>query len=267
MDDLGSLPRLGVTESEPFAILADLHSNIEAAERVAEWLDDRGVEQAVVLGDLVGYGASPQQTLDLVRERGWSALLGNHEDMLLDPSYVERTRSLKSAARKALDWTRDSLSSESMDFIRTLPRAGWIGADSIGVHGSIVDPRHCYAYIYEFSIGLNVDKLRELDAAAGTIVWYGHTHRPGGFELNGEDYDPLGLDAPTSLAPDRLYFVNPGSVGFPRDGDLRAAFAIYHPKTRFVEPVRLEYDVDSAARKIRAAGYAEELGERLLAAR
>lgn len=267
MNDLESLPLLDLAPSEPIAILADLHANIEAVERVGEWLDERQIEQAVVLGDLVGYGASPQQTVDFVRSRGWSALLGNHEDMLLDLSYVEQTRSLKSSARRALEWTRQSLAPASLAYFQTLPRAARIGWDSLAVHGSVVDPRHCYAYIYEFSIDLNVARLRELAAEPGTVVWYGHTHSPAGFELDDSDCTPLKLVSPLSLSCDRLYFINPGSVGFSRDGDPRAAFAIYHAETRCIEPVRLEYDVGAAARKIRNAGYAEDLGDRLLAAR
>lgn len=268
MDDLRSLPALPLDTSRTLAILADLHANIEALEVVVAWLDERGVTNALVLGDLVGYGASPREVVDLVRERGWTAVRGNHEDMLLDSSHVERTRSLKSSARKALAWTRSRLGAGALEYFESLPLAARAGDDLFAVHGSLVDPRHCYAYIYEFSLDLNARRLRELDPPPGAIVCFGHTHHPALFSITSGDpvHVELGT-SPVALANEARHLLNPGSVGFPRDRDARAAFAVYEPASRRLEPVRLAYDVEAAAEKIRRAGYDTGLAERLLAAR
>lgn len=268
MMDLAALATLPIDTREPFAVLADLHANIEALEAVDAWLEERGVSQALVLGDLIGYGASPHETVGLVRARDWSVIRGNHEDMLLDLSHVEKTRSLKREARKAIDWTLRRLSEETLAYFETLPLAARVGEDAIAVHGSLVDPRYCYAYIYEFSLDLNARRLRELATPAGTIAFFGHTHRAGVFAVGPDDVSELDADrgsAPLREGPS--YLVNPGSVGFPRDRDPRSSLMIYDPTTRHLEVVRLKYDVEAAARKIRTAGYEPALASRLLAAR
>lgn len=265
---LDSLPSLGLDPERPFAVLADLHANAEAISAVARWLDEHAVDQALVLGDLIGYGASPQQTVDLVRERRWCVVRGNHEDMLLDISHVERTRALKSAARRALEWTRERLDSEAVAWFRELPPAARVGRTGLAVHGSLVDPRHCYAYIYEFSIGLNADCLRQLDPPPGTVVWFGHTHRAASYRVGRSTCIELETSVgDADLSTSDHHFVNPGSVGFPRDGDARAAFAVFDEARRGLRRVRLVYDVQTAAEKIRWGGYDESLAARLLAAR
>jgi len=267
MMDLGALPELGIDPTQPFAVLADLHANIEAVTAVAECLDKRGIRDALVLGDLIGYGASPQETLDFVREHRWRAVRGNHEDMLLDLSHVERTRSLKPSARKALEWTRFQIDSDSIEQLAELPLAARLGPKGIAVHGSLVDPRHCYAYIYEFSAERNADLLRALAPPAGTIVWFGHTHQRAVWVVRPASCVAIEPLATMWLSEHVLHLVNPGSVGFPRDGDYRSAFVVYDPTSRRLELLRAAYDIATAAKKIRQGRYDETLADRLLAAR
>lgn len=268
MIQLDALPLLPLDTSRPFALLADIHANIEALHAVGEWLDRHDIAEAVVIGDLIGYGASPQEAVDFVRERDWSAVRGNHEDMLLDLSHVERTRSLKSSARRALEWTRRELDAEAVRFFESLPLAAWIGREAIAVHGSLVDPRHCYAYIYEFSLDLNANCLRELDPPAGTLVCFGHTHRPVAFSVGAENCTELTVgEGVIALPGDSYHLVNPGSVGFSRDRDPRASFMVLDAASRRIEHVRIKYDAETAANKMRDAGYAAGLAERLIAAR
>lgn len=262
-----SLPALDVDGSRPFAVLADLHANLEALETVTAWLDARGVDQAVVLGDVIGYGASPRRTVERVRSRGWYVVRGNHEDMLLDPAYVERTRSVKRSARRALDWTRESLDPEALAWMRSLPPIARLGSRGLAVHGSLVDPRHCYAYIYEFSVDRNAERLHAMDAPPGTVLWFGHTHAPAAFRAGADGCEALEPEPERVLAPPGRFLVNPGSLGFPRDGDPRAAFAVFDPRRSLLTRVRVAYDVELAAARIRKAGYGDEIAERLLAAR
>jgi diadenosine tetraphosphatase ApaH/serine/threonine PP2A family protein phosphatase len=268
MPAIDSLPRLELEPMRPFAILADLHANEAATLAVDAWLRCRGIGQAVVLGDIVGYGASPQETVDMVRARGWCAIRGNHEDMLGDLSHVDRTRSLKSAARKALDWTRARLDRESLAYLVALPLAARIGSYALAIHGSLADPRYCYAYIYEFSLDLNAQRLRQLGLDDGGLVFYGHTHHPSSVRVGALDLGELGAgEGEICLpGPDR-FLINPGSVGFPRDGNPRASFAVYDPETRSLQRIRVGYDVEAAAEKIRKAGYDDGLAARLRSAR
>ena len=268
MTELCEMPHVAIDAARPIALLADVHANIEALDTVLACLDERGVTSAIVLGDLIGYGASPAACIDRIRSRGFIAIRGNHEDMLIDVSHVERTRALKPSARRALAWTRSELDADQIDYVSSLPLASRLGDDMVAVHGSLVDPRHCYAYIYEFSLGLNVDRLREIGPRPGTLLCFGHTHHPAVYVALPAGPRTLDVGCATiRLDPEHLHLVNPGSVGFARDGDPRASLMIFTPSTRSLECVRLEYDIESAAARIRAAGYDSTLADRLLSAR
>jgi diadenosine tetraphosphatase ApaH/serine/threonine PP2A family protein phosphatase len=260
---LAQLQELPTDAAEPYALLADLHGNLEALQEVTAWLDANGVQQAVVLGDLVGYGASPTEVVALVRERGWSALRGNHEEMLLGLDRGARQGMVKERARAAIDWTRQSLDGTSDDYLAALPAAARISDDVVCVHGSLVDPLHCYAYIYDLSLDLNIRSLRQLDGPPGTLVFFGHTHWPKHFRVEGDTWQEMPLEAETSLDRDAEHFLNPGSVGYPRDGDPRASFMVYAPRPRRLHHLRLAYDIETATRKIERAGYHEDIAPRL----
>jgi predicted phosphodiesterase len=261
------LPRLAIDPARPLALLADLHANLEAVESVGAWLEERSISQVLVLGDLIGYGAAPQEVLDYVRERGWLAVRGNHEDMLIDASHVARSRSLRASARLALDWTRSRLREGALAGLERLPLAAHAGEELLAFHGSLLDPRYCYAYIYEFSLEPNARRLRSLGMPQGALACFGHTHRPAIFAVSGDACADRLADAPAlTLRADHLHLVNPGSVGFPRDRDPRASFMVYDASSRRLSCVRLPYDVGAAAARIRREGYAPELVERLFAA-
>lgn len=268
MEDLTELTELELDPCQPWAVLSDLHANLEAFQAVLAELDGRGVGQAVVLGDLVGYGASPVEVLDLLAERDFPAIVGNHDEMVLGRDRGARTGMVKKRARDAVLWTRDRLTPEHLKRLDALPQAARIGDDVILVHGSLVDPLHCYAYIYDLSLELNLRRLAELDPPAGTVVFFGHTHIPKIFRTVRETFTetPTG-PRPIVLDRDAHHFVNPGSVGYPRDGDPRAAALIFHPADRTVELLRVEYDIEAAAGKVEVAGYHLEIAERLRSAR
>ena len=255
-----------IDPERPVALLADLHANFEATMAVDRWLLDQGIEQVVVLGDLVGYGASPREVIELVAQRRWICLRGNHEEMLL--GLAPTTFYAKDRALHAIEWSARQLAAKHRDFLTALPTALELSADVIAVHGSITDPRRCYAYIYDLSLDLNIRRLTELDAPAGTLVLHGHTHRAAVFRVVDGQGSVLSLGAnPILLERGAWHFVNPGSVGYPRDGDPRSSFFVLHLGARTLEAVRLSYDVAASAERIRSAGYEATLPERLLAAR
>ena len=253
----------------PLALLADIHANLEALEAVLDFLDAEGIHQAWVLGDLVGYGASPVEVVDRIKERGWPMIRGNHEDMLLSFAHADDRGVLKKRARKAVEWTRERLGPRQCKRLGCLPSAAR-NNDLWAVHGSLVDPSHCYAYLYDLSLDLNIRALRHRNPSSGTVVAHGHTHTPKIFRVSGHDgFDhPLPRDEEgIELSTEEEWLINPGSVGYPRDGDVRASLMIWHGHKRRLRYVRLSYDVESAAERIRRAGYAPEIAERLLEAR
>ncbi len=260
--DLTQLPVVG---DEPLALLADIHANIEALAAVTGWLDQHGIKQAVVLGDLIGYGAAPNEVLGEIRRRGWLAIRGNHEDILLDPTYSEQRGGLKARARAALDWTRQHLDVSSRQFIESLPLAAALGHEMIAVHGSLVDPRRCYAYIYDLSLDLNIRRMTELALPPGILIVHGHTHQTKIFQVQEEDWNELDpAPGERRLDPASSFFINPGSVGLPRDGNPQASFMVWDAAHRSLRSVRVAYDVQSAAQRILLAGYSDEVAEYLL---
>ena len=263
-------PLLSLDGDRPTALLADIHANIDALQAVCAYLDRQGVDQALVLGDIVGYGASPVRVIDEIDNRGWAMIRGNHEDMLGSFDTVDARGRLKSCARRSIEWTRRQLDDTARHRLARLPTAGRCPPHLWAVHGSLVDPTFCYAYIYELSLDLNVAALERAELPAGSLVAHGHTHHAGIFRVVGGTWSRLeaGADgSPTHLDPESRWLINPGSVGYPRDGDPRASFMIWEPATRRLGRIRLPYDVEAAARRIDQEAYAPGLAERLRAAR
>ncbi len=262
------LPEIPFDPKHPVAVLADLHANLEAVSAVARWLEAEGIHQVLVLGDLVGYGASPSEVLDLVREKGWPCVLGNHDLWAADPAQMEVPyRRIKDHARQTLEWTYRQLDSDQHRALLALPKILRLGSAAIAVHGSLVDPDHCFAYIYDLSLYLNIRYLKGLSPPDRTLVWFGHTHKPTVFSVEGETWGNRSLHSAWTTLDAPTHFVNPGSVGYPRDGDSRAAFALWDPTRCRLRGVRLPYPIDRSADRMRAAGLPRENVERLLAAR
>lgn len=241
----------------PFLIVSDIHGNREALEAVLA--DARGrYHCAVCLGDLAGYGADPNFAVDWARENAAAIIRGNHDKVCvgLDSMY-----SYRPAARAAAEWSRQALTPENLEYLERLPRGPlpYEGFDL--VHGSPLDEDEYLA------------TLQDVSAIAGEIeTWLsfiGHTHVQGGFLIarNGSQTSVKLIDPNVvlELEDKYRYLVNPGSVGQPRDGDPRAAYAIYYKEERRVEFRRVAYDVAAAAAKIRAAGLPDPLASRLFA--
>lgn len=253
---------------EPVVLLADIHANIEALEAAVAWIDQRSFSQVLVLGDSVGYGASPVEVLHLLRERAWPILLGNHEEILVDPG-AARARFVKQRVLRALDWTRPLLQTETLDWLASLPRGFRIDDGAIAVHGSVADRSLCNAYIYDLSLELNLQRLAELHAPEHFVVFFGHTHLAALYRATSQtDWTHIAPDDQgTSLREPARFFANPGSVGYPRDGDRRAGLAVWYPAEQRMRWARLEYDVQAATEKILQRRGDEETAARILQAR
>lgn len=242
-----------------YLILSDLHSNLEALEKCGELAQGK-YDQVICLGDLVGYGPDPNLVIERIRELAQIMIRGNHDKAC---SGITDAEDFNELARKATWWTREQLTPENFAFLRTLP-LGPVQVDSFQiVHGSPADEDE-----YIFGPGQALPALRNLTTQ---VVFFGHTHFQGGFMLTAQGrFQSIrvpqkadGLVYSLNLADGVRYLVNPGSVGQPRDGDCRAAFAILDEPQRLVEYYRTPYDLEKTQEKMRKAGLPEPLIKRL----
>jgi len=234
-----------------FAILSDLHANLEATEAVLADAREQGCTDFVCLGDVVGYNANPHECLEIVRQMACPVVKGNHDEQA---SLEESSRDFNALAEMAINWTRAQLTEKDKDWLRDLPLTEQVRDFTI-VHATLDAPER-WGYVF------NV-----LDAAASftyqhtTICFFGHTHVAGMF-VRDDGVKRLKVDQLT-IEPTKKYFINTGSVGQPRDGDWRAAYCIYHVEKHVVEQRRVEYDLATAQQKIIKAGLPVMLAERL----
>lgn len=234
------------------AIISDIHGNLQALRAVLESLDGLGAGDAVCLGDVVGYGGDPAGCVSLIRERCSAAIMGNHDAAVAG---AVSTEYFNSAAREAVNWTRQALDLEDAGWLGALPYE--LGLDGYCiVHATPDDPRR-WSYL------MSDDHAEELFGFfSGPLLFYGHTHYPLVFEQYGAAVACLGAET-LSLRPGARYIINPGSVGQPRDGDPRAAFGIYDGSAGRFEFHRVPYDIDGARKAILDAGLPRVLADRL----
>jgi predicted phosphodiesterase len=236
----------------PFLIVSDIHGNREALEAVLA--DARGhYDRIVCLGDLAGYGADPNFTVEWARANVSAIVRGNHDKLCAG---LESFYSYRPAARVAAEWTVNTLTAENRAYLERLPRGPlpYEGFDL--VHGSPLDEDE-----YLATVG-DVDAIHhEIETP---LSFFGHTHLQGGFLIVRGNVKPIDRRRVLELEEHYTYLVNPGSVGQPRDGDPHAAYAIYSAKDHVIEFRRVAYDARAAAEKIRAAGLPDSLATRLL---
>lgn len=240
-----------------YLILSDIHGNRQALEAVLEHAKG-GYDSMLCCGDLVGYGAEPNEVVDWARAHLNACIRGNHDKACAG---LEDLEWFNPTARAAALWTGQQLSPENLEYLRGLPR-GPMEVDSFQIlHGSPLDEDDYLVSAF------SVSQLRNyLDRP---VSMFGHTHLQGGFLVHRNGVRRLARPSGSAetevleLDPDSSYLINPGSVGQPRDGDPRAAYAIYDPAQRVVEYRRVPYDVQKAQEKILKAGLPEGLAERL----
>ena len=234
------------------AILSDLHGNLEALEAVLVDLDRRMVTSLACLGDFVGYGASPNECIDRLGPRLEVAVIGNHD---LAACGGLQLGTFQSDAAIAAQWTGRHLRPESRSYLMSLPETvRWHGLRL--VHATPSSPR---AWHYVLSIADATEEMMAFDERTCVV---GHSHVPGAFVGDG-DVVRYRRDALLTIENEHRYLVNAGSVGQPRDGDPRAAYLLVDEDAKTLEHVRVEYDVETAMEKIRAAGLPSFLAERL----
>lgn len=243
-----------------FAILSDIHANVAALAAVLAAIDGHGVDDIVHLGDLVGYNTFPSETLALVQARGIRGVHGNHDLMACGVLSLDHCGPV---ARRAIEWTRDALSSAELAYLAALPGELRPADGVICMHSMLGDPigrvRGREAF-QEMS-----SELRRFDPQL-EICCTGHTHRPGAVEI-GPDGVVRDIGAAARLTSGAFWFINPGSVGQPRDSDPRAAYAVLDLESREVAFHRVAYDDARVSRDNMRRGLADGKGPRRMAER
>jgi diadenosine tetraphosphatase ApaH/serine/threonine PP2A family protein phosphatase len=245
-----------------YLILTDIHANLEALDTCLADAHARGYDRTLVLGDLVGYGADPNAVIERVLELEPHAIVrGNHDKVSCG---IEQADGFNAVARGAARWTLDVLTPAHRTWLAALPRGPFQVDELMEIcHGSPFDED---AYIFD-----ELDAARALRASTRPLCLYGHTHYPAVFELAEGELDsaspPDSTESRVTIAEGSRLLVNPGSVGQPRDGDPRAAYAIVDEETRQVELFRMTYPVEEAQAKIMKAGLPEVLAQRLAVGR
>jgi diadenosine tetraphosphatase ApaH/serine/threonine PP2A family protein phosphatase len=246
-----------------YLVLTDIHGNIDALDAV---LADAGdVDAHLLLGDVVGYGAGPNEVIARVRGLAPAAMIrGNHDKVIAG---LEIPESFNPAALQSAAWTAETLTPDHREWLAGLPQGPAIVDDVVEIcHGM---PHDEDEYLFTPR-----DASRAMDAARRPVCLFGHTHVPACYIQSLDDPDLLlvedtGQGRPVVLPLDerRRFVVNPGAVGQPRDGDPRAAYAIYDSEARTLALARIEYDVELAQRRIRDAGLPDILARRLAVGR
>jgi predicted phosphodiesterase len=226
-----------------YAILGDIHANLEALKAVLDDAAEQGVTNFACTGDVVGYNADPKACLQLIKKKNIQVVQGNHDYYA---SCNESMELFTPMAQKSIRWTRKQLSAFERKYLRHLPLIVDIEEFTI-VHSSLSNP-HRWNYIF---------KRRAADAnfrnQFNAVCFYGHTHVPLAF-VKGENSLEKGFYTTLQIKPSYQYLINVGSVGQPRDRDPRAAYVIYDLEKQTVTMRRVDYEIPQTQKKVRAAG-------------
>ena len=243
-------------------VLSDLHANLSALDAALEAAKAHW-DSCVCLGDIVGYGPDPNEVTARLRELGAQTIRGNHDKAaagLMD------TSDFNPVAKAAVDWTRGQLIPENLAWLTDLRQGPLEAAGVVLVHGAFQDEDE-----YVFTPEQALDGLLDSTAA---VTFFGHTHHQGGFSYQNSNLEVLQIRpratesfAALQIDPGRRYLLNPGSIGQPRDGDPRAAFAIADLEHGVVEFWRVHYDIPAVQQRMRHAHLPEPLVHRLMVGR
>jgi diadenosine tetraphosphatase ApaH/serine/threonine PP2A family protein phosphatase len=236
-----------------YAIISDVHANLEALQAVLKKIGSLGVDKLFCLGDIVGYGANPNECAELVREKTHGALCGNHDHAAVGETSIEY---FNSYARAAILWTMGVLKPDCREFLRSLPFTTSTD-DAFLVHSTPSEPGR-WNYVFEVN-----EALDEFNAFEQKVCFIGHSHFALFFIKEGRSCK-VALPRTFTFENDTRYIVNVGSVGQPRDGLPTACFVTYDVPDEVVQFHRVEYDLSLAYQKIVKARLPRFLAERLL---
>lgn len=234
-----------------YAIIGDIHANLEALQAVVEDARSCSATNFACVGDVVGYNASPSECLNLIRELDCVSVRGNHDHYVAFDECLEDFHPL---AASVIAWTRRQLDDDQIQWLRDLPFQRITGGFTL-VHSTLDMPEK-WGYVFD-----SLEAESHFNYQTTSVCFHGHTHVPLVFEKRGSVLreDPVKVHVQLG----GKYFINTGSVGQPRDGDPRSSYLLYHVKAREIEFRRVEYDVATSQAKNRKAGLPDRLALRL----
>lgn len=238
-----------------YGILSDIHSNFDALTAVIVELDGLTIDKLVCLGDIVGYGPSPNECCNVLRARDCLAIAGNHDEAAVSAGQADAFNAL---AREAIDWTKHELSSENREFLAQLPRERSFDSFVI-VHGA---PMFHFDYILSV-----VDAQLAFQRVKAPVTFIGHTHVAEVFFQDDQEqtfHQRLSAGGRIDVEKEYRYIINPGSVGQPRDRNPQASYALFDDTARVIEIRRVTYDVALVRERMEHAKLPTQLGDRLL---
>jgi predicted phosphodiesterase len=234
-----------------FAIISDIHANLEALQAVLQDAEEQQCTHFICLGDVVGYNANPHECVERIQALECPTVKGNHDEQA---SLIESSRDFNELAEHAIEWTRENLTDADKEWLRDLRLQRQVRDFTI-VHATLDTPEQ-WGYVFN-----NLDASASFTYQHTVLCFFGHTHVPMGF-VRDDSVKRIRIDR-LHIDPTKKYFINVGSVGQSRDGDWRASYCVYDGQENVVEQRRLEYDLKTAQDKIIRAGLPRLLAERL----
>jgi len=239
-----------------YAVLSDVHANLPALETVLSRLSRERIDRFLCLGDTVGYGASPNECCEAIRELDPVIVRGNHDEAAVT---VGAEQWFTPAARACILWTREQLTEENREFLQGLePFAQVAGAQLC--HGSLFDP--------DYYTTTPQEALLSLERMSEPLCFFGHTHYAEWFveSATGDLPVQIAMTGGGLLSPEagRRYLINPGGLGQPRDGNSQTSYAIWDTDAGTIAIHRAPYNISAAQARMRDAGLPWSMSERLL---
>ncbi|MCK4251938.1 metallophosphoesterase family protein [candidate division WOR-3 bacterium] len=239
------------------AIISDIHSNLEALQAVIKDIKKRRIKRILCLGDLVGYGANPDECIELCMRETKIIVAGNHDWAAIGKTDISV---FNPVAAEAIRWTQKNISKKNFNRLNKLELIETVDSILL-VHASPQKPEQ---WDYLFTLD---EFKRQFEFFKTQVCFVGHSHIPSVVFQEANGYTDFLRDNPFPLIDNRKYIINIGSVGQPRDLDPRASYAIYDGNNKSIDIIRLDYNIPLAQQKIIDAGLPEVLADRLLAGR
>ncbi len=244
-----------------FAIISDIHANIDALSVALNIIESRKIKEIICLGDIIGYGANPNECIELVRKHCSTVILGNHDETLLNFEFAQEQ--FNDNALRSAEWTHTHVTKKNKKWIEDLQRTA-AKHNFLFVHSSPKEPT-----IWNYILS-HYDALKNFRTFNEPICFFGHTHVPYIFEFENnypihqmEEHKNGYSVRKLFLHKKEKYLINPGSIGQPRDFNTQLSFGVFNTEEYSFEHIRAEYDILSASRKILAAHLPEKNSQRL----
>ncbi len=239
-----------------YLIFSDIHSNLEAFEELLKLKAVKEADKCLFLGDLVGYGANPDEIITLFREmENVISIRGNHDKVIAN---LESSSLFNPVAAFSAEWSKLHITEANEEFLKELRKGPELVDHFITIcHGSTFDEDY-----YVFSMFEAVESFKFMETSIG---FFGHTHFPVIYLMRNEKIDivPLSEETRIKLDPNTRYLINPGSIGQPRDKNAKSSFIIFDSTKKEILFKRYTYNIKETQRKIREAGLPEILASRL----